>query len=127
MGRHLQRALVGRDSGDTSRLGAIGAVPALGLALWCGGWTYDRARRLTHRLRLAEERVADRMNIASFAFGSMVDRLESLPEAPDTPDRRRRAAWIMLGFGLDPGQHGISLDGQGGARLHHEGQADSAR
>jgi hypothetical protein len=50
------------------------------------------------------------MNIAGFAFGSMVDRLESLPEAPDTPNRRRRAAWIVLGLGLDPGQYGISLD-----------------
>jgi hypothetical protein len=50
------------------------------------------------------------MHIASFAFGSMVDRLESLPEAPAAPNRRRRAAWIMLGFGLDPGQYGISLD-----------------
>jgi len=50
------------------------------------------------------------MHIASFAFGAMVDRLESLPEAPDGSSQRRRAAWIMLGFGLDPLQHGIRLD-----------------
>jgi hypothetical protein len=54
--------------------------------------------------------VADRLKIGSFAFGSMLDDLESLPEAPETPRGRRRAAYIMLGFGLDPGQHGISLD-----------------
>jgi hypothetical protein len=54
--------------------------------------------------------VANRLQIASGAFGSMVDQLESLSEAPEARVQRKRAAWIVLGFGLDPTQHGIGLD-----------------